>query len=187
MLTLPTTLTDAVEQSRFAGITTGSVTAADYSAMGALHDRVFGPGALTRTAYRVREGLPHHTRFCRLACNASGEMIGFIRFAPIRVGTTVGALMLGPLAIDSAYAGQGHARRLIAEGLDAAASEGQRLVVLVGDVPYYGRLGFQQVPFGQITMPGPVDPARLLAFELVAGALRDTSGMITGDRNERVG
>jgi hypothetical protein len=30
------------------------VVPSDYAALQALHDRVFGPGAYTRTAYRVR-------------------------------------------------------------------------------------------------------------------------------------
>ena len=45
-------------------------------------------------------------------------------------------------------------------------------------MPYYGRFGFKPVPPGQITLPGPVDPARLLALELVPGALAATTGMV---------
>jgi predicted N-acetyltransferase YhbS len=33
--------------------------------------------------------------------------------------------------------------------------------VLVGDVPYFGRLGFNVAP--GVGMPGPVDPKRVLA------------------------
>jgi predicted N-acetyltransferase YhbS len=51
-------------------------------------------------------------------------------------------------------------------------------VLLVGDMPYYGRFGFQPVPFGQITLPGPVDPARLLALELIPGSLADAAGQV---------
>ena len=50
-------------------------------------------------------------------------------------------------------------------------SAGISLVVLVGDEPYYGKLGFRRIPFGRIILPGPVDPGRLLAAELVPGAL----------------
>jgi predicted N-acetyltransferase YhbS len=45
-------------------------------------------------------------------------------------------------------------------------------------MPYYGRFGFVPVPPGQIRLPGPVDPARLLALELVAGALSDAVGLV---------
>jgi predicted N-acetyltransferase YhbS len=166
------------EQSAALGITTHRVTAADYASIGVLHDVVFGPGALTRTAYRIREGLPFHTPYCRLAAHGP-RVMGFIRFAPIVIGETGRALMLGPLAVHSDYANQGHARRLIGEGLDAARTGGIALVILVGDRPYYGRLGFVPVPLGQITMPGPVDPSRLLAYELVDGALARYRGLIT--------
>lgn len=167
------------EQSAGLGITTHPVTPADYANIGALHDVVFGPGALTRTAYRIREGLPRHTPFCRLAAHGP-RLMGFIRFAPILISGQGAALMLGPLAVHPDYANQGHARRLIGEGLDAARRSGVALVLLVGDRPYYGRLGFIPVPEGQIVMPGPVDPARLLAYELVANAVSQFKGHIRG-------
>jgi predicted N-acetyltransferase YhbS len=47
-------------------------------------------------------------------------------------------------------------------------------------MPYYGRFGFQPVPPGRISLPGPVDPARLLAVELVSGALAGVNGMVKG-------
>ena len=43
-------------------------------------------------------------------------------------------------------------------------------MLLVGDVAYYGRVGFKPVPKGRATMPGPVDYSRLLVAELVDGA-----------------
>ena len=41
-------------------------------------------------------------------------------------------------------------------------------MLLVGDLPYYGPLGFVSVPHKQVTLPGPVDPDRVLVMELVA-------------------
>ena len=57
-------------------------------------------------------------------------------------------------------------------GSSGRRGEGFALVLLVGDMPYYGRFGFAPVPPGQITLPGPVDPARLLALELEPGRAR---------------
>ena len=74
--------------------------------------------------------------------------------------------MLGPLAVDPEFTGQGYGRRLVAESLEKAKALGLKLIVLVGDEPYYGRLGFKRVPPGQILLPGPVDPARILATAL---------------------
>ena len=72
--------------------------------------------------------------------------------------------------------------RLMEHALDVARAQGHRLVVLVGDEPYYARFGFRRVPFGQVTLPGPVDPARLLVAELVEGAFAGVSGMVSGGR-----
>ena len=65
--------------------------------------------------------------------------------------------------------------------LAEAKAKEQRLVVLVGDEPYYGQLGFKTVPKGRATMPGPVDPARLLFCELADGAFDGVSGAIKPD------
>jgi predicted N-acetyltransferase YhbS len=53
--------------------------------------------------------------------------------------------------------------------------------VLVGDEPYYAKNGFRRIPKGQVKMPGPVDPARLLVAELDAGAFDGVGGLILPD------
>ena len=93
------------------GVTDHRVTADDYAEIGQLHDRVFGPGALTRTAYRIREGLPYHTQWCRLARHGD-LLIASVRFTPIRIGAHGPALMLGPLMVHPQFEHLGHARRL---------------------------------------------------------------------------
>jgi predicted N-acetyltransferase YhbS len=55
------------------------------------------------------------------------------------------------------------------------------LVLLVGDEPYYSKSGFKRVPKGQVKMPGPVDPARVLVAELVSGAFDGVAGMLRPD------
>ena len=152
----------------------------DVPAINRLHGRVFGPGRFARTAYRVREGLPLVSPFCRVI-ELGGEIIAALRLAPVTIGGTGQALMLGPAAVAPEHANLGYARRLIAEAHASAKAAGVRLVVLVGDEPYYGRLGYVPVPRGQITMPGPVNPDRLLALELVPGALAQARGIILGD------
>ena len=162
-------------------VTTRPATAADRRQVDHLQERVFGPGRFARSAYRVREGTPFVSRFCRVAIN-DGKIIAALRMTPVLVGGTSGALLLGPLAVDPAYANLGYARRLIAESLDAATAAGVTLVVLVGDMAYYGRLGFDRVPPGQISFPGPADPARILAKELAPGALQRAVGQVIADK-----
>ena len=153
----------------------------DSAEIRALHARAFGPGRFTRTAYRVREGTPELSPFCRV-CRIDGRLAAALRFTPILIGGKAGALLLGPLAVEPAFANQGHGRGLIAAAHEDAKAAGIALVVLVGDEPYYARLGFMRVPRGQITLPGPVDPDRLLAVELVEGALASYGGPIAADR-----
>lgn len=155
----------------------------DTAAISALNAEVFGPGRFVRTAYRIRAGMKLVSPYCKVCVTESGELVAAVRLAPIRIGSMDRALMLGPLAVAPAYAGQGHGRQLVADSLEEARRSGVRLVLLVGDEPYYGRLGFARVPYGQITLPGPVDPDRLLAAELVPGALAEARGLVAGDRS----
>jgi len=144
----------------------------------ALHARAFGPGRFARTAYRIREGMGAFSRYCRV-CLIDGRIIAAVRFTPIRIGGRDGALLLGPLAVDPEFTNRGHGRGLVREAMDAARADGLGLVLLVGDEPYYARLGFVRVPAGQIALPGPVNPQRLLAAELRPGGLADYRGLVT--------
>jgi predicted N-acetyltransferase YhbS len=144
-----------------------------------LSAQAFGPGRFARSAYRVREGVPPVKALC--LCALLGErLIGGIRFTAISVGGEGGASLLGPLVVEPGEKGKGFGKALVAEGLARARLEGFGLILLVGDMPYYGRFGFQPVPPGQIRMPGPVDPARLLAAELIPGALARAIGEVRG-------
>ena len=158
-------------------ITVRPATPDDLPAIKALQPRAFGPGRFSRTAYRIREGVPLISRFCLVAA-APGQLIAAIRFTEVVIGGVPGGLMLGPLAVEPEFAGQGFGKRLVADGLANAQAGGMRLSVLVGNEPYYARFGFVRVPPGQIWLPGPADPARILAAELAPGALADYRGVV---------
>jgi predicted N-acetyltransferase YhbS len=150
----------------------------DSAEIAALHERAMGPGRFARTAYRVREGAGQQiSPFCRV-CLIDGRLVAAVRFIEVAIGGKEGALLLGPLAVEPEFANQGHGRGLAAKALEEARAAGIALVVLVGDEPYYARLGFRRVPRGQIALPGPVDPDRLLAAELIPGALAGFSGRL---------
>ncbi len=154
----------------------------DAASLAQFHAEVFGPGRFARTAYRIRESagdpLQAPSPFCRVAFR-EGDIVAAVRFTEITIGGKPGALLLGPLAVAPQFAGQGYGRQLVGEGIEAARAAGRSLVLLVGDLPYYARFGFQHVPPGQITLPGPVDPARLLAVELEDGALARARGIVS--------
>ena len=158
-------------------ITVRPVAREDLPLIAELHARVFGPGRFARTAYWVRQGTPLVSEFCLLAL-LEGQIVASVRFTEITIGGAAGALLLGPLAVEPRYAGLGYGKRLVADGIAAARAADRKLVVLVGDMPYYARFGFVPVPPGDIVFPGPVDPARVLAAELQPGSLTAYRGSI---------
>jgi predicted N-acetyltransferase YhbS len=150
--------------------------AADLAAVEKLDERAFGPGRFARTAYRLREGAPPDFALSCVALVGT-LLVGANRMTPIRAGDRP-ALLLGPLTVDPPFRDRGVGRRLMEHSLQAARAAGHGLVLLVGDEPYYARAGFRRVPVGRLTMPGPVDPARLLYLELADGAFEGATGAI---------
>jgi predicted N-acetyltransferase YhbS len=146
----------------------------------ALQHDAFGPGAYARAAFRVREQAPHD-RTLSFVTEQGGVLIASVRLTPIRVGEALG-LLLGPLVVDPCCKERGHGKALMRLALEAARAAGWGFVLLVGDEPYYGPFGFRAVPPRRVVMPGPVDPARLLVAELVAGAADGLAGMVAGVR-----
>lgn len=144
-------------------------------AVEALLDEAFGPGRFARTAYRLREGtipIPDLSFVAELG----GTPVGAVRLSPITIGGKA-ALFLGPLVVHPDFKNKGLGLALMRRSLEAAKAAGHALVILVGDAPYYARAGFSPIPAGQVSLPGPVDPGRLLANELVDGALAGVTGM----------
>lgn len=151
---------------------------ADGEAIEKLHRRTFGPGRFTRTAFRIREQAPHDPKLSFTA-HVGTMMVGSVRLTAVTIGTTP-ALLLGPLTVEPPFRSVGIGARLMEVSMDAARAAGHRLIILVGDAPYYKRFGFRHVPPGRVVMPGPVDPARLLVAELVPGAFEGVSGPARG-------
>ena len=154
-------------------------TAEDALAIERLHERTFGPGRYAKSAYRLRERMPHRPELSFTA-RIGTLLVGSVRLSPIRIGDTR-ALLLGPLTVEPPFRERGIGYALIERAVAEAKAKGHRLVVLVGDEPYYGKSGFKRIPKGRALMPGPVDPARLLVCELVDGAFAGVSGPIRPD------
>jgi predicted N-acetyltransferase YhbS len=154
-------------------------TADDAQPIERLHERTFGPGRYARTAYRLREGRGHELGLSFIA-RIGSLLVGSVRQSPIRIGETA-ALLLGPLTVEPPFRSHGIGSALIARALADAKSQGHSLVVLVGDEPFYARSGFRRIPKGQVKLPGPVDPARLLVAELAPGAFEGVAGMVRPD------
>ena len=150
-----------------------------------INEEAFGPGRFTRAAYKIREGGPHERDLSFVAVHW-GKVIGSVRMTRIAAGEGR-ALLLGPLAVIPDWKNVGIGRKLVALALEKAKEGGWGVVVLVGDAPYYGQLGFSRIPYGQIAMPRPVDRERLLACELVPGEVTKLRGDVVHEDMARVG
>lgn len=154
-------------------------TADDTAAIEHLLDLTFGIDRRVKTSYRLREGSQPVAGLSLVIREAGPGIVGAISFWPLAIGKSgTPALLLGPLAVHPARQNLGIGRALMAEGLSRAKAMGHALVLLVGDEPYYARLGFARVPEGRLALPGPFDAKRLLDLELVPGALQKAHGMV---------
>jgi len=145
----------------------------DAEAIEALVDRCFGPGRYAKAAYRLREGVAPEPGLSFVAIKAQdGVLLGSVRFWPIVIGAEA-SLLLGPLAVEPELRGRGIGISLMQRGIDQARAVGFGTIILVGDEPYYARVGFSKLAPGRVRMPGPVDPDRSgqCSFHEVSGAL----------------
>ena len=142
----------------------------------------FGPDRFAKTVYRLRDDVAPVAPLSLVMLDGE-EVVGTLRFWPILIGGLTPALLLGPLVAAADRQGQGIGTSLMEEGLARAAAQGHRIVVLVGDEPYYRRFGFSRVLARSLKLPGWVDKKRFLAHELVAGAMASVSGMIGKPHN----
>ncbi len=141
----------------------------------ALHELAFGPGRFARTAFRLREGVEPDPDLSLVAMFGD-RFGGSVTMTPMRIGDD-SALLLGPLAVHPDFGKRGAGRGLVRATLEAARLAGHRLVLLVGDEPYYGPLGFRRVDPARVWLPGPVDTRRVLLAELEPGAFETANGL----------
>jgi predicted N-acetyltransferase YhbS len=156
----------------------------DADVVEALVDLAFGPGRFAKTAYRLREGVLPEARLSFVAQDGAGDALwGSVRFWPVVIGRSL-ALLLGPLAVVPQLRGRGIGVSLMQHGIRAAAALDYGAVILVGDEPYYSKVGFARLPPGQIRLPGPVDPERVLALSLNGDSLASVSGEVRRARSD---
>lgn len=150
--------------------------AEDAAAVETLSRFSFGPGCLAKAAYRLREGVDA-VRSLSFVAAAEDRLVGSIRFWPVMVGKEP-SLLLGPLVVDPALRGLGIGIALMKRGIGEARAEGHASIILVGDEPYYVRVGFSRLPPGKVRLPGPVDPARILGLSLKVNTVLTLSGEV---------
>lgn len=151
----------------------------DQSEIEHLLDLSFGISRRTKTSYRLREGNHPIDGLSLVIRDDRIGIAGAISFWPLRIGAEgMPALLLGPLAVHPERQNLGIGLALMREGLARAKALGHKLAILVGDEPYYARVGFRKLPEDLLIMPGPTDHARLLYLEMAPGVLEGVSGLV---------
>jgi len=148
----------------------------DAAPIEALNEASFGPGRFAKSAYRLREGVAPVVGLGFVAVEGSA-LRGSIRFWPVAIGMEK-SLLLGPLAVQSDQRGRGIGIALMKRGIEEARVQGHASIILVGDEPYYVRVGFAALPPGRIRFPGPVDEARILGQSLQRNVLLTLAGEV---------
>ncbi|MEO1798637.1 MAG: N-acetyltransferase [Pseudomonadota bacterium] len=148
----------------------------DWWEVEALYDTCFAPGREALSSYRLRDGVAKVGALCLTARDADGILAGAVRYWPVCVGDAP-ALLLGPIAVHPTRQGEGLGGDLVTQSLGAARALSWTRVLLVGDAPYYGRMGFRRLD--GVEMPPPTNPERVLGYALAPGAWDGVRGEVT--------
>jgi predicted N-acetyltransferase YhbS len=142
----------------------------------ALNEISFGPGRYAKSAYRLRDGVDPVAKLSFVAVSGNA-LLASIRYWPVAIGMDK-SLLLGPLAVQPDLRGRGIGIALMKYSIAEARSQGHASIVLVGDEPYYVRVGFARLAPGKVRFPGPVDPARVLGLSLRQNVMLTLKGEV---------
>lgn len=132
----------------------------DDPAIEALLDHAFGPGRFVKVSERVREIAAFRPDMSVCAWDGA-RLVGSVRMWQVHVGGAP-AIFLGPLAVAADARKHGTGAELVTRACRAAEAAGFPTVLLVGDEPYFARMGFTAAPAREVRLPGPVDQRRVL-------------------------
>ena len=149
----------------------------DVKAREALLDEAFGDTRNRKASQRLRDGRLPAEGLSFVAADG-GRVVGTARLWNVACGSGQPALLLGPVAVATDRRARGIGAALVRRALREAHRRGHGAVILVGDAPYYSRFGFAAERAATITMPGPFERHRLLALELLPGALDGARGLM---------
>lgn len=160
-------------------IVIGNEQPADIIARNALLDCAMGPRWRKKSSEKLRRGRLPAEGLALVARDDAGTVVGTVRLWEVTAGEGgPAALLLGPLAVDPALKSAGVGSKLMLRAIAEAARLGHGAILLVGDEPYYARFGFSAEKTASLAMPGPYEPHRFLALELIEGALEGARGVL---------
>jgi len=140
------------------------LSAAPLETLETLLDRAFGTDRHERTAYAIRAGTEPLDNLSFVAMNGD-SLAGSLQSWPVQFNRTDGGglplVMVGPVAVHPNHQGRGigkHMTQVLTRRLDIA----RQSAMMIGDPDYYEPFGFRSGPAADWTLPGPVEPHRIL-------------------------
>ncbi len=141
-----------------------------------LHSVTFGPGRYTKSAYRYREKREHLIDISFVLVDQN-QIIGSVRYWEILVNNAP-ALLLGPVVIHPDYRGCGYGVKLIDYSVNKCNGANHNIIILIGDLSYYSKIGFKRMLGKKIVFEGPVNNDRVLYREIKTNIIEDSSKII---------
>ncbi len=141
----------------------------------ALFDLCFAPGRQALSSYRLRAEQAPVADLSTVVRDADGLLFAAIRCWPVWIDKRA-ALLMGPIAVHPTRQGEGLGGNLIRLTLKKAAEMNWQRAILVGDLEYYQKFGFEKIH--DIVMPPPTNPDRVLGVALTAGAWNGIKGQV---------
>lgn len=136
----------------------------DRAEVDALVMAAFGPGRYAKTAERIRERAHLAAGF---VARDGERLIGAVRLWSVEIEGAP-ALFLGPIAVAADAQKGGLGADLVAACIDYARRCDIAGILLVGDLAYFTRFGFEPAP--GVRLDGPADPRRVLWLAITAPA-----------------
>jgi predicted N-acetyltransferase YhbS len=133
-------------------------------ALETLLDLAFGTDRHGRTAYAVREGAEPVDSLSFVAMDGE-TLTGSLQCWPVTLlfpdADALSLVMVGPVAVHPEYQNQGIGKYMTREVTARLDHVGQS-AMMIGDPDYYQPFGFRSGPASGWTLPGPVEPHRIL-------------------------
>ena len=148
----------------------------EHDVIGAVHCAAFNDTYEAAVVAGLRDG---GFAIASLVARVDGQVAGHVMFSRMTVlvdGRCVPAAALAPLAVDEKWRRLGLGGKLVEAGLAACRDAGMHCVVVLGEPAYYRRFGFSLQAMAHLRTP--YGPGKLMALELLPGALAGTAGEV---------
>ncbi len=130
-----------------------------------IYDICFGPGRFAKAAHLLREGNICNYELSKIIYDiAEKKIIGACRIWPIKFSKGGIGWFLGPIAILPQYRDFGLGGKLVQECIVENEKNQNLPIFLVGDLGFFSKFGFKNIPNKNMQFPSPVLQNRILYY-----------------------